>query len=106
MTTQTEKVRKLRALARSPNRHEAALALALALALAKALEPKTAKAIAHAIAQLLETRGLIVCVRRRSGAWRPRSKADADLQYYCSHSRHSYHQLEILITKYEPTPNR
>ena len=100
MTTQSEKVRKLHALARSPNRHEAALALA------KALEPKTAKAIAHAIAQLLETRGLIVCVRRRSGAWRPRSKADADVQYYCSHSRNSYHQLEILITKYEPTPNR
>jgi hypothetical protein len=63
MTSQTEKVRKLRALARSPNRHEAALALAKA----QALEPSTAKAIAHAIARLLEARGLMVRVRRRSG---------------------------------------
>ena len=86
MTTQTEKVRKLRALARSPNRHEAALALAKA----QALEPRTAKAIAHAIAQLLAARGMQVRVRRR------------DVQYYCSRSRHSYHQLEILITEYEP----
>ena len=39
MTTQTEKVRKLRALARSPDRHEAAAA---ALAKAKALESKSA----------------------------------------------------------------
>jgi hypothetical protein len=33
MTTRTEKIRKLRALARSPNEHEAALALAKAQSL-------------------------------------------------------------------------
>jgi hypothetical protein len=68
MTTQTEKVRKLRALARSPNKHEAALALAKA----QALESKTAKAIAYAIEQLLKERELTVRVRRHSGEWRPK----------------------------------
>jgi hypothetical protein len=45
MTTRTEKIRKLRALARSPNKHEAALALEKA----QQLERTTAKAIAIAI---------------------------------------------------------
>ena len=87
MTTQTEKVRKLRAVARSPNSHEAALALAKA----QALESRTAKAIG---------RGLTVRVRRRGWDGR-RSRADATVQYYCSRSRHSEHQFEILITEYE-----
>ena len=100
MTTQSEKIRKLRALAKSPNRHETAAALAKA----KALENRTAKAIAQAIGQLLETYGLTVRVRRRHG--RKRSEADADVEYFCSRARRSDHQLEILITEYQPINER
>jgi Protein of unknown function (DUF2786) len=92
----TEKVRKLRALAQSPNEHEAALALAKA----QALELPTAKAIAHAIAQLLEARGMVVRVRRhRADGW-PRSKVDADVSYRFSRARGSRHQIKIVVTEY------
>lgn len=98
-TTQTEKVRKLRALARSSNKHEAALALERA----QALEPTTAKAIAHDIAQRLAVRGLIVHVQRR-GARGPqrRSKVDASVRFYCSRARRSWFagQFDIEITEY------
>jgi hypothetical protein len=69
MTTRTEKIRKLRALARSPNKHEAALALEKA----QQLERTTAKAIAIAIGELLKERGLTVRVRRRDRLFRPAS---------------------------------
>lgn len=56
------KIRMLRALARSPNKHEAATALARA----QELEATTAKAIAHVIALLVKERGFVVRVRRGS----------------------------------------
>jgi uncharacterized protein DUF2786 len=102
MTTRTEKeVRKLLRLSRdrAATKNEAAVALAMA----QKLEAKTAKAIAHDIAQLLEARGLIVRVRRRRSGenyHRPRPKVDTEVRYWCSQS-HSYHQFEILITEYE-----
>jgi hypothetical protein len=104
-TTQREKIRKLRALGRSPNKHEAALALAKA----QELESKTpnAKAIAHAIAQLLEASGVRVCVRRRSNAEGPwsRSKVDAHVRYHYRrrHNRQfsTTHQIEVEVTVYE-----
>jgi Protein of unknown function (DUF2786) len=63
LSTQREKLRKLRALARSPNKHEAALALKKA----QELESKIfgAKEIAHSIAQLFKARGMTVWVHRR-----------------------------------------
>ena len=98
MTTQTEKVRKLRALGRSPNKHEAAAALAKA----QALESKTAKAIAHDVAQLLKTRGLTVRVRRRSAEyWEPTPRPDVTVQYLQPKVDTKSHQFEILITEYE-----
>ena len=81
MTTRTEKIRKLRALTRDRGAFENEAAVALAKA--QALELRTAKAIAWAIAQLLETRGLIVRVRRR-GAEEHRSRVDVDVRYFCS----------------------
>jgi uncharacterized C2H2 Zn-finger protein len=101
MTTQSEKVRKLRALARDKGAF--ANEAAVALAKAQALESRTAKVIARAIAQLLKTRGLTVRVRRRSGEhWQPTPRVDATVQYHSSRSRHSNHQFEILITEYWP----
>jgi hypothetical protein len=90
MTTRTEKVRKVRALARSA---------ALALEKAQALEARTAKGLAQAVAQALEARGLVVRVRRRNGEV-PRSKVDVNVQYSVSRSRHHWHQCEILVTEY------
>jgi Protein of unknown function (DUF2786) len=102
MTTRTEKVRKLRALARDKGAF--ANEAAVALAKAQALEFRTAKAIAHAIAQLLEARGMQVRVRRRRSAGEPwlRSKVDADVRYFCSRSRYSRsHQILIEVAEYE-----
>src|SRR6516225_6049432 len=56
ITTRAEKIRKLRALGRSPNEHEAARALQKARELESRMP--TAKGIALAIVALLETRGL------------------------------------------------
>jgi Protein of unknown function (DUF2786) len=101
-TRRAEKVRKLRALARDKGAFENEAAVALAKA--QALETKTVKAIAYAVARLLETRGLVARVRRRNrekdDQW-PRSKVDAEVRYYCSRSRYSHHQFEIQITEYE-----
>jgi hypothetical protein len=69
-TTRKEQIKKLRALACSPNQHEAVQALEKA----QAMEAKlgTGKIIAHAIAELLAARGLRVCVLRyRSKHERP-----------------------------------
>jgi hypothetical protein len=67
VTTRTEKIRKLRALGRSPNPHEAASALEMARKLeARAI---TAKGAALAIASLFEARGLTVRVRRHNAPW-------------------------------------
>jgi hypothetical protein len=57
MSTQYEKIRKLKALGWSPNKHEAAAALAKAKALEDRAARFNAKAIAYAIGQLLEARG-------------------------------------------------
>jgi hypothetical protein len=67
MSTRTEKIRKLRALAHSGSGafpHEAAVALRMA----EALEAKTpnAKAVAQAVAKVLKERGMTVRVRRRA----------------------------------------
>ena len=99
MSTRTEKVRKLRALARSPNRHEAALALAKA----QELEGRTAKAIAQAIAQLLKARGMQVLVRRRVSRERwPNTKADAAVRYFSSRGRWlAPHRIQIDVIEYE-----
>jgi hypothetical protein len=103
MTTKREKIRKLRALAKSPNKHEAALALAKAEALEARMRPTTAKAIAHAVAQLLEARGMKVRVKPRvradESALRP--KVDADVRYFVSRDRRSKHQIKIEIIEYE-----
>jgi hypothetical protein len=101
MTTRKEKIRKLRALARSPNKHEATLALAKA----QGLEAETAKAIARAIAQLLQARGLVVRVKRREGL-RDRGdwakKVDADVRYFCSRDRHKQpFRFEITVVEWE-----
>ena len=69
MTTRTEKLRRLHALARSPNKHEAALALAKA----QAMESGTAKAITQAIAKLLEARGMQVRVSAPSRSAKSRA---------------------------------
>jgi hypothetical protein len=65
-TTRKEKIRKLRALARSPNKHEAAVALEKARVLEATFG--TGKIIAHDIAPLLEARGLRVRVERYRAA--------------------------------------
>jgi hypothetical protein len=101
MTTRTEKVRKLRALGRSPNKHEAALALQKA----RELEPKTAKGIAQDIASLLKEQGLKVRVRRyspQSRGARPPS-FDVEIDYRTSQAKvfRPRHQLEITIIEYD-----
>src|SRR6476469_3951069 len=100
MTSQYEKIRKLRALGRSPNKHEAAAALAKAKALEDKAAKFNAKVIAYAIGQLLEARGIRVQVRRRESAndlWL-RSKFEAEVRYFRSQGRASNHRLTILIT--------
>ena len=104
MTTAKESLRKLRALARSPNAHEAALALAKA----QELEAKIvgAKEIAHAVAQLLKARGMTVRVRRRHGKARATSNVDAELEYFYSQSRYPpWHRIEIAIIEDEENVN-
>jgi hypothetical protein len=64
----------------------------------------TAKATAHAIAQLLEARGLAVRVRRYSreeaeNGWN--SKAGDIAIRYRRRKSYSPHDLEILVTEYE-----
>jgi hypothetical protein len=103
MTMRKEKIRKLRALARSPNRHKAALALAKAKA--KALEHRneevTAKEVARAIVRLLEARGLSVRVRPRNSAEWSQPKTDAEVHYFCSRDRHVPLQIKIEVTEYQ-----
>lgn len=100
MTTQREKIRKLRALARSPNHHEAASAKAKAEELER--RQVTAKTLAHAIAQLLDRRGMKVRVnrRRRADDDFPQSKVDADIRYFNSSCRGWPHEFKIEITEY------
>jgi hypothetical protein len=107
MTTQREKIQKLRALARSPNQHEAALARAKA----EELESRhvTAKTLAHAIAQLLEGRGMVVRVKHRYAREVNRhqdlpshkTKIDADIRYFKSQSRALHHEIGIEVIEYE-----
>ena len=109
MSTQYEKIRKLRALGRSPNKHEAAAALAKAKALEDKAARFNAKAIAYAIGQLLKARGMRVQVRRRKTAedlWL-RPKFEAEVRYFRSQARPSVGRvgrLTILVTEYEPKP--
>jgi hypothetical protein len=102
MSRRSGKVRKLLRLSKdkAATENEAAVALAMA----QKLEAKTAKEVAHAIARLLEARGLIARVRRRRSSedyspW-PIPKVDAEVRYWCSQG-HSYHQFRIEITEYE-----
>jgi type IV pilus biogenesis protein CpaD/CtpE len=97
MTSTTEKVRKLRALAASPNQHEAAAALAKA----HRLEFKTSRGIALAIATLLEQQGLRVRVRRHGAE--DRTTADVKISYRTSRARRPrapQHSIDIEITEY------
>jgi hypothetical protein len=75
--------------------HEAALALAKA----QTSRRVTAKAVAHAIAQLLEARGLVVCLKPHRGNEYPSPKPDAHVRYYTSKTKRPRHQLEIRITE-------
>src|SRR5262245_49319467 len=103
MTTQTEKIRKLRALGRSSNSHEAALALEMA----RKLEAKaaTAKGAARAIAALFEERGLSVHMRRHNAQetlnWR--RTFDVEISYRVSKAKVFLprHTLKIEITEFE-----
>jgi len=101
MTTRSEKVRKLRALGRSPNKHEAALALQKA----RELEPETAKGVALGIASLLKEQGLKVRISRHgqrpSRGPRP-SSFDAEIDYRTSQAKvfRPRHYLEITIVEY------
>jgi hypothetical protein len=106
MTSRRDKIRKLHALARSPNKHEAALALAKAQAFEATMI--TAKALAQAVGRLLEARGMVVRVRphraeelRRELLWK--SKTDAEVRYRVSRSRlYTGAALCIEITEYDP----
>jgi Protein of unknown function (DUF2786) len=108
MSTRAARIRKLRALARSPNRHEAALAKAKA----QELDSRTAaKEVARAIARLLEERGLTVHMKRRAGSQRARPKVDAVVNYFVSRHRpdEGSPQLNIEIVEYpetRPLPSR
>ena len=108
MTGRAAKLRKLRALAGSPNRHEAALARAKA----QALESQTAaKEVARAIARLLEERGLAVQVKRRGLCPRSEPRVDALVSYFVSRARpyEGSPQLNIEIVEYpetQPLPSR
>jgi Protein of unknown function (DUF2786) len=106
MSRRAEKVRKLRALARDKSAF--ANEAAVALAKAQALESKTAKTIAHAIAQLLEKRGLVARVRRRHRRHddgHVGKEIDADVGYlsYRDYNMRGFSplQLEILVIGYE-----
>ena len=100
MTTRTEKVRKLRALARSPNKHEAALALQKA----RELKPKTAKGVAQDIASLLKALGLKVRVSRHDRGYRQPGgpSFDVEIDYRTSRAMtfRPRHYLEISIVEY------
>jgi hypothetical protein len=104
MTTLKEKVRKLRALAQSPDKHESALALEKAEGLESTIG--TGKVIAHAIAQHIEARGLTVCVKRRRGGERSLPEGVDVVVRYC-HSRssfsHSGPAYEIEVREWEWT---
>jgi hypothetical protein len=101
-TTRAERIRLLRALGRSPNAHEAGLALQKA----RELEAKTPtpKGVALAIAALLKERGLTVQVRRYkpdgSSAQKP---FDIEIDYRSSQAKVFVprYQLKITIVGYE-----
>ena len=99
MTTRAEKIRKLRALGRSPNKHEAAAALQKA----RELEPKTAKGVAQDIASLLVERGLKVRVRRHGLRPSGGRAFDVEIDYRTSRARvfRPRHYLGITIIEYE-----
>jgi hypothetical protein len=102
-TTRKEKIKKLRALASSPNQHEAALALEKAQAMESKLG--TGKIIAHAIAELLAARGLRVCVQRHRSE-RPMPKGiDVVVRYRDRRSSFSHAGLlyEIEVSEWEWT---
>jgi hypothetical protein len=102
MTTRREKIRKLRALGRSPYRHEAEAALAKAQALESSM--MTARGTAQDIAQLLQGRGMAVRVKpHRAGERWSGSKVDVDVRYCVSRARkwQPPHQIMIEITEYD-----
>jgi Protein of unknown function (DUF2786) len=98
-TTRSEKIRKLRALARSPNRHEAALALEMA----EKLESKylTARGVALAIEPLFSKRGLKVRVRRYRTSEPYRNPVDVEVRYRRSRASYRPPGVEIMVTEYE-----
>jgi hypothetical protein len=104
-TTRKEQIKKLRALARSPNQHEAAQALEKA----QAMEAKlgTGKIIAHTIAELLAARGLRVCVlRHRSEHEQPMPQGiDVVVRYRDRRSSfsHAGPLYEIEVSQWEWT---
>jgi hypothetical protein len=104
MTTRAEKIRKLRALGRSPNKHEAALALQKA----RELESRTptAKGIALAIVALLEGRGFKARARRYKPDGLPPGSGpafDVEIDYRTSQAKvfRPRHQLKISIVEYD-----
>jgi hypothetical protein len=106
MTSRRDKIRKLRALARSPNKHEATLALEKARAFEATM--LTAKALAHAIEQLLKERGMVVRVKphRTKDEFLWESGVDAEVRYRVSRRNRLYlgplPSLCIEITEYDP----
>jgi hypothetical protein len=103
-TTRKEQIKKLRALARSPNQHEAAQALEKA----QAMEAKlgTGKIIAHAIAELLAARGLKACVQRHRSSEQPMPKGiDVVVRYRNRRSSfsHAGPLYEIEVSQWEWT---
>jgi len=104
MTTRAEKIRKLRALGRSPNPHEAASALQKA----RELESKTptAKGVALALVALLEERGFTARARRYKPNGYPSGRGpsfDVEIDYRSSQAKvfRPRHQLQISIVEYE-----
>lgn len=104
MTTQTEKIRKLRALGRSPNPHEAAAALQKA----RELESRTptAKGVALAIVALFEGRGLKARARRYKSDGYPSGRGpafDVEIDYRISQAKtfRPRYQLKISIVEYD-----
>jgi hypothetical protein len=111
MSTRVEKLRKLRALGRSPNPHEAARAWEKVRELEAGLP--TAEGLAQDMVALLEARGLKVRVWRNMpdtkrdsiGLERDGIGFDVDIAYRVSTAKEVYrprHTLMISILEYGP----
>jgi hypothetical protein len=73
--------------------HEAALALAASI------EIEDSGSQSSAIAQLLEARGLVVCLKPHRGNEYPSPTPDAHVRYYTSKTKPPRHKLESRITE-------